>query len=70
MKEAGKIDHNIISINLYNNPTARNSSSIKFGSYDPLAILPSFNQGRPIMLDTIDNDEWALNINTFSLYTY
>ena len=41
LKEKGLIDHNIISLNLYN--TFGNSSSIKFGSYDENAISQTFD---------------------------
>lgn len=50
------IDHNIISINLYNK--FGNSSSIKFGSYDLSAISPVFKNSEGnrdlFMMDTIN----------------
>ena len=41
LKSKGYVDHNVISLNLYN--TMGNSSSIKFGSYDASAVAPNFD---------------------------
>lgn len=66
IKNAKRIDHNIVAINVYGNTSYRNASSIKFGSYDEKAIDPGYNKGRPTMFQTITNTAWSIRSDFLS----